>query len=426
MANPVNTLIFSVGNGAFDSYIGPSEHPNNWQNAGLGNETLNFVGTTTMTQQGTGANNMITGGYNVPNQQFSLSDSEDPSYDGTYNFQHLNVGQNDGSTYNYAVYGTSLSGVTVQDSDGNSRYVSMVDMKTALDSAGWVNPENGQSFNGGAASSSVFLAYGTNSSGQRVAALVDYDQAGRTHNTIEAILAYLSLTDSTLVSLDTYSTSGLSVGAFRENNVADVICFARGTMITTSEGERPIEKLKAGDLVVTENGFAPIRWISSTIVTESQLVDSPKLRPIRITAGSLGYGLPKNDLLVSPQHRMLVSSAITRRMFEKEGVLISAKKLSKLPGIFVDESVKSVEYFHILCDKHEVIIADGAMSETLYLGEQSWKTLSDQAREEIETLFPNLRDEKGINYKSDYVILDVAREKKVVERHAKNMKSVLG
>lgn len=104
-----------------------------------------------------------------------------------------------------------------------------------------------------------------------------------------------------------------------------IVCFGAGTLITLSDGrETPVEDLEAGDRVLTQHGAAPaIRWIGSRRVSALDQVLNPKLRPIRIRAGALGCGLPRKDLIVSPQHRILVKSVVVSRMFETQEVLVA-------------------------------------------------------------------------------------------------------
>ncbi|WP_255009487.1 Hint domain-containing protein [Roseovarius sp. M141] len=137
-------------------------------------------------------------------------------------------------------------------------------------------------------------------------------------------------------------------GTFNRNGQVSyssvVPCFTRGTLIETESGTVSIETLAAGDLVRTMNrGFQPVRWIGSTKVRARCLATNPKLRPVRIMAEAMGLGLPKRDMWVSRQHRMVVSSRIADRMCDGDA-LVSAIKLTELPGIFVDDSVEEVEY----------------------------------------------------------------------------------
>lgn len=203
-------------------------------------------------------------------------------------------------------------------------------------------------------------------------------------------------------------------------------CFTAGTTILTPEGYVQIEDLQAGDLVCTmHHGAQPIRWIGSRRIDLTQSATPPeKLRPVRIMAGALGQGLPKKDLRVSRQHRMLVSSKITARMFDSKDVLIAAIRLTGLPGIFVDESVKEVEYFHLLFDRHEVIYADAAPAESLFMGTETLKGLPLEAREEILTLFPEFADEDWVPEPAHPVPPD-RRQKRLVTRHARNGKPLL-
>lgn len=143
--------------------------------------------------------------------------------------------------------------------------------------------------------------------------------------------------------------------------------FAKGTLIETANGQRPIEKLKKGDRVMTANGiYQRIEAKHSFDVTPNLLAQNENLRPIRIVAGALGHSLPKNDLLVSKNHRMLVSSELAYRLCGETDVLVPASRLTQFPGIFACDDTDGLEYFHLLFEEHEVIFAEGAPSESLY------------------------------------------------------------
>lgn len=188
-----------------------------------------------------------------------------------------------------------------------------------------------------------------------------------------------------------FDSDGNNVSGTRTPDNAEVICFCLGTQIGVPGGTCAVEDLAVGDLVETlDHGAQRIRWIGRKTVHQAQLDKQPKLHPVRISQGSLGCGLPKTDLLVSRQHRMMVSSPISKRMFGETNSLLSAIKLTEIPGIFIDDDVNEVVYFHILFDQHEVVFAEGAPSESLYLGKQAINSLDKRARREVYTLFPEL------------------------------------
>ncbi|MDB6181521.1 Hint domain-containing protein [Paracoccus fistulariae] len=168
-------------------------------------------------------------------------------------------------------------------------------------------------------------------------------------------------------------------------------CFAAGTLIATTQGARRIEDLAPGDLILTsDHGPCPIRWIGATLVDAARLDLQPNLRPILIRAGAIGDGLPARDLVVSPQHRILIRSRIARRLLELDEALVAAKHLVGLPGIEVLNPPQGVTYYHMLFDRHELVLSNGAWTESLYTGPQAMNSVGAKARREILTLFPEL------------------------------------
>lgn len=204
-----------------------------------------------------------------------------------------------------------------------------------------------------------------------------------------------------------------------------VPCFTAGTHIQTPSGLVRVELLQVGHWVETiDNGPQQIRWIGRRKFSKTELTKDPKLRPVRILAHALGKQLPSRDLVVSRQHRMLVTSKIAERMFNKTSVLISAIKLTDLAGIFVDQDLNEVEYVHLLFDRHEIILAEGAPSESLYVGSEALKAVSPAARDEISKIFPSLVNSSTMPKAAAFIPAG-KHQKKLIERHAKNNKPLL-
>lgn len=245
--------------------------------------------------------------------------------------------------------------------------------------------------------------------------------------TVTALNPGDTLTD--IFTVNMLDTAGQGAG---QNDAADVtitingiICFCAGTLIETTDGPHKVETLAVGDRVVTMDGPAqPIRWIGRREISREMAAANPKLNPVRITAGSLGAGLPKRDLLVSRQHRMLVRSKIAERMFSASEVLIPAIKLTEFPGIFVDKNAGEVQYYHVLCDNHEILFAEGAPTESMLAGDEVLKTLCPDAQEEIETLFPDANTMPSIA-SSARLIPSGNRQKKLIARHLKQSRNIL-
>jgi hypothetical protein len=204
-----------------------------------------------------------------------------------------------------------------------------------------------------------------------------------------------------------------------------VPCLVRGTLITTDLGDVLVEDLKAGCKVLTQdNGFQELVLTMSRVIDTNGLRKNEKLYPIRITAGALGSGLPKRDLVVSRQHRMAVTSNIVKRMFGSETVLLAAIRLTELPGIYIDSTVESVEYFHLVFKQHEVVFAEGAPTESFLISLETSNILSKAQREEFASLFPEV-DEIGYRGTPAHTIPSGKLQKQLIQRHLKNEKNLL-
>lgn len=182
----------------------------------------------------------------------------------------------------------------------------------------------------------------------------------------------------------------LTVGAIVENDNstphlglgATVVCFAADTLIETAEGPRPVQALRVGDRVLTRDaGLQPLRWAGTTTVPAMG-----DLAPIVVSAGVFGN---EADLIVSPQHALLVEDWRAELLYGAPDVLVRAVDLLAHDGVY-RRPAGTITYCHILFDAHQLVRASGLWSESLYPGDMTLQTVNPAARAEIERLFPDL------------------------------------
>jgi len=219
----------------------------------------------------------------------------------------------------------------------------------------------------------------------------------------------------------TYTVNSITSGTPAFPYADFVLCFSVGTEIQTPSGEIAVENLNEGDLVITmDNGSQAVLWVGRKKVGRSELRVNPKLRPIRIKAGALGSGLPVKDLLVSPQHRVLICSTISERMYDTDSVLVPANKLLSIDGVEPANDLSEVEYFHILFDDHQIIFSNGAPTESLYLGAHALSAMSSEAFNEIAMLFPEILEPNFEPKPARFLPQTGKKMKNLLARHKKN------
>jgi Hint domain-containing protein len=190
----------------------------------------------------------------------------------------------------------------------------------------------------------------------------------------------------------TYTASNGSNSDTGYVTVDSVPCFVAGTRIETPDGPMAVEDIQPGDLVMTrDEGPQPVRWSGRRHV-EAQ----GDLAPIHIRAGTFGQ---HDDLLVSPQHRVLVRDSLAELLFGEGEVLVAAKDLLNDHSV-VRRCGDQVTYVHLMFDQHQIIFSEGLETESFLPGPQTTNCLEQPIVDEICEIFPELDPATGQGYGS--------------------------
>lgn len=258
------------------------------------------------------------------NDDGAISDNDDPG--GTSDFMSYDTGS---GPVSFAADSTSLYNSIVTLGDGSTRSIQVVVVQAA----------NGDVF------------------------VVDLNSGAGLDN--------INVQSIELTSLSNSNGSGYLTNQSVQNS--QVVCFVAGTLIATPQGAVAVEDLRPGMLVTTmDHGARPVLWTNQT-----DHLKPGKQAPITLEPGCLGPCTPARRLRVSPQHRILLRSAIVERMCDVPQVLVAAKHLLPVAGITQSLSFLPVQYHHFACARHEVVFANGAEVETFFAGKQALAALSD-------------------------------------------------
>lgn len=176
-------------------------------------------------------------------------------------------------------------------------------------------------------------------------------------------VVFTNVTDNQIINLGASTTvfseirftpttaGGLAIDSLN----ATLLCFLEGTMIATPDGEKPVEDLRAGDVVLTaDGGTTTVEWLGEQPV-ETRLSNPAKVNPIRIRAGALGENVPARDLLVSPDHAIGIGGYLVNASALVNGSTVTRE--AQMPG-------KGFTYFHVETGTHELLLAEGCPAES--------------------------------------------------------------
>ncbi|MCB2136947.1 MAG: Hint domain-containing protein [Rhodobacteraceae bacterium] len=161
----------------------------------------------------------------------------------------------------------------------------------------------------------------------------------------------------------TYNVSVSGGTTLTYSQIGTVPCFAEGTRIATDGGETPVERLCIGDRILTlDDGYQPLLWSGRFRAGGS----APCPDRVVIPPGSLGPCLPRRSLTVTSCHRLMLAGAEVALHFGDREVLAAAGHLAECRGFDICPAVPDETFHHILLPSHQIVLANGVWSETLF------------------------------------------------------------
>ncbi len=131
-------------------------------------------------------------------------------------------------------------------------------------------------------------------------------------------------------------------------------CFAPGTRIAVPNGERAVDDLRIGDLVMTATGVAKkVKWLGRRSYTAAQVAANPHVRSVLVRKDAIAPGMPHRDMTLSPMHALLIDDCFVPAVSLINGVTILR-----------NDELAPVSYIHIELDGHDVVFAEGQPAET--------------------------------------------------------------
>ena len=194
-------------------------------------------------------------------------------------------------------------------------------------------------------------------------------------------------------------SDGLETAGFRGGLV-------EGANVRTPCGLRRIELVRPGDLIVTRNnGLQPVRMIWKRTVSQEDMQQNGDLAPIRLKPRAIGPMMPQRDLLVAPDHRLLIPGFRVAGMPNDKCVLAEAREIAGTSdAVYIDRSLETVQYYQMVFDCHQVLTANGQPVESFLPSPSNIASLNGEMRDALVSRFPQLRREPNAYPPAEFTI----------------------
>jgi hypothetical protein len=136
------------------------------------------------------------------------------------------------------------------------------------------------------------------------------------------------------------------------DDYGDSHCFLRGTKIDTGRARVRVERVKAGDLLLTHaEGWRAVQRVLRFDSTQP---------PVCIAGSAFAPMVPEEDLFVSRGHAILI-----------DGMLVTAGSLVNGRSIRIADEIKQPEYYHLAFAEHELISVHNLWCESYVEGREA-------------------------------------------------------
>ncbi len=136
-----------------------------------------------------------------------------------------------------------------------------------------------------------------------------------------------------------------------------VPCFTSGARIRAARGDVAVETIARGDKVVVirdgQESLEPVEWVGYSHIDIARHGNPEDAAPIRFRSGAIVDGQPIRDLVVSPEHCLIL-----------DGLCVPAKLLVNGGSIVSERDHPPFTYFHLELERHGILLAENTPAES--------------------------------------------------------------
>ncbi|WP_425091740.1 Hint domain-containing protein [Tropicimonas sp. S265A] len=173
-----------------------------------------------------------------------------------------------------------------------------------------------------------------------------------------------------------------------------------GANVRTPCGERRVENLRPGDLIVTRSdGLQVLRHVVRVTLSHEDLRKNPGLAPIRLMPRALGPMMPGRTLALAPNHSVRVPAYLLAQEARDPTLKLAASDLlDTFEHAFVDlggDTISDgVTYHSLVFDTPQVFSVNGVLVESYAPDESSLTALDIDTQSALRRLFPELDEDR--------------------------------